>query len=244
MSITFIILICLVMAVSGVVQGFTGFGFAIVAMALLPFLADFKTVFSVVALVSVVIPFITFANTRKGYKVKAGLVLAYGAVIGTVMGFPFMNNNLGEPFFMRLFGVVLILFSILDIILARAFRLQMPKWMGWPLGIAGGFCGAAFNIGGPPMAVYVHSQNWTKQQIIATLQVASICSMALRLVLMHQERYFDWTVLKLVGITLIPVAIGVFYGTKLLHLLPQRVVKICVFSAVGLLGLKYLIMGQ
>lgn len=230
------------MAGAGLVQGLTGFGFAIVAMAFLPMiLGDFRDAFSMVALSSLVIPGITFFKTRKGFTAKPGMLLTIGAVIGVVFGFLFLQANLGGPGFIRMFGVVLIVFAIADAVLTRALKIGMPRWMGLPCGILGGFFGGAFNIGGPPLVLYAYSQPWTKQQIVATLQIAFVFSTGLRLVLMGSTGYFDQEVRRLALISIIPIAAGIHYGVRFLDKVEKNALKLGVFIAVALLGLKYLL---
>lgn len=229
------------LSLSGFVQGLSGFGFAIVAMAILPWLTgDFQTSFTLVALNSIIIPGLIMFNTRKEFKIRPALALAAAAVIGTFLGFHFMNRNVEGAIFIRLFGAVLILFTIVDIILTRAFSYTMPKWMAWPCGALGGFFGGAFNIGGPPMVAYVYSQPWSKQQTIATLQAAFIAATGYRLALMGFNGYFDRAVFHLTLYTVIPTAIGIYLGGKLLDQVNRDGLKMVVFVVVGILGFKYL----
>lgn len=229
------------LSLSGFVQGLSGFGFAIVAMAALPLLTgDFQTSFTLVALNSIIIPGLIMFNTRREFKFRPALALAAGGVIGTFLGFHFMDKNVDGSIFIRLFGAVLILFTVVDIILTRAFNYTMPKWMAWPCGTLGGFFGGAFNIGGPPMVAYVYSQPWSKQQTVATLQAAFIAATGYRLTLMGFNGYFDRSVFYLTLYTVIPTAIGIYIGGKLLDRVNRDALKLVVFVIVGILGFKYL----
>jgi len=63
--------------------------------------------------------------------------------------------------FIRLFGGVLIAFSIFDLIARPPGRMPSFPSIGpssIPFGLAGGFFGGAFNIGGPPVVAYAYSQ--------------------------------------------------------------------------------------
>ncbi len=233
---------------AGLIQGLTGFGFAIVAMAALPlFVGDFQTVFTLVALTSIVIPFLVFAQHHQGFKIKPALALALGGLAGTWLGFHFMDRNAGGLYFVRLFGAVLVLIAIADYLLTSAFRLSMPKAFGFPSGFLGGFFAGAFNIGGPPMVAFAYSQPWSKQQIVTALQFAFTLSTGYRLVLMLSNGYFssgqglDWSLLKTTGILFLPTAVGVFVGGKLLHKIDKDHLRQFVLVAVGLLGIKYLL---
>ncbi len=234
--------ICLVLAVSGFIQGLSGFGFAIVAMAVLPWLTgDFQTSFTLVALNSLVIPGLIMLNTRKAFRFRPAMALAIGAVAGTFLGFHFMHRNVGGVVFIRVFGGVLILFAVADFILTRAFSYTMPKWMGWPCGVLGGFFGGAFNIGGPPMVAYAYSQPWSNQQTVATLQAAFVCATSYRIWLMGFNGYFDRSLLSLTAYTVLPTAVGIWLGVRSLDLVPRHTLKMAVFAVVGLLGVKYLV---
>ena len=117
----------------------------------------------------------------------------------------------------------------------------MPAWMGWPCGFVGGFFGGAFNTGGPPMVAFCYSQPWTKQQIVATLQVAFLVATSFRVALMTFTGYFDQRILVLTFSTVIPVAIGIFFGGQLLVRIPLKWLRLLVFGVVIFLGVQYLL---
>ncbi len=210
-------------------------------MAVLPWITnDFQSSFTLVALNSIIIPGLIMMNTRREFRFRPAIALAIGGVIGTYLGFHFMHRNVDGVLFIRLFGAVLILFAVVDAIMTKAFNYTMPKWMGWPCGVLGGFFGGAFNIGGPPMVAYAYSQPWTKQQTVATLQAAFVCATSYRIWLMGFNGYFDWSMLKLTLFTVIPTAIGIVVGGKLLERVNRDRLKMAVFVIVGILGFKYL----
>jgi len=241
-----LVLAALIMGLSGWVQGVSGFGFAIVAMSLLPLpfvLPDFQVVFTLVALNSILIPFLVMTRHHREFGWRQALPLTAGGILGTFGGFWMMDRLSGEDVFFRIFGTTLIGFAIVDIYLTRVVRTNMPGWMGVPCGVFGGFFGGAFNIGGPPLVAYAYSQPWSKAQIVATLQFAFICSTAVRLVLMGGHGYFDRHVLTLFVLTSIPTVAGILWGTHLLARLDRDKLKAAVFAVVAVLGFKYLLFG-
>ncbi len=100
---------------------------------------------------------------------RDGWTLIAGAVAGTPVGL-WLEERLEPALLMRLLGVVLILFSVNELLLAKRGRFPVPKWLGLPIGVVCGILGAAFNIGGPPAIVYVYAC-WplAAQQAIATI---------------------------------------------------------------------------
>lgn len=237
-----ILICCTVFAVAGFVQGMTGFGFGIVAMAVLPLLlGDFLTAFSITALNSLIIPVLTFIRSRHGFKFMDAVPLTLAAILGAWLGFKFTDEFVGNTFFIRIFGGVLVMLAIADVVLTRALKTHMPAWMGWPCGLVGGFFGGAYNTGGPPMVAFCYSQPWSKHQIVATLQVAFLIATSVRLLFMAESGYFDQRILILTLSTVIPVAIGIYFGGILLTRIPLKHLRIVVFAIVIILGLQYLI---
>lgn len=239
-----LLLTALVMGAAGLVQGATGFGFAIVAMALLPLpfvLRDFEVAFPLVALNGLVIPVLIMGRHRKSFDWHKAAPLVLGGVFGTVTGFCLMHGLSGRLIFLRIFGATLLVTALFDIWLARVVRTRLPTWMAVPCGFVGGFFGGAFNIGGPPFVVYAYSQPWTKSEIVSTLQVSFLCSTGLRLLLMGKGGYFDQRVVLLTLFAVIPTAIGITIGTHLLHRANLNRLKTFVFALVALLGFKYLL---
>lgn len=229
-------------AVAGFVQGLTGFGFGIVAMAVLPLLLrDFETAFAITAINSLIIPGLTFISVRKGLKIRDCIPLTAAAVVGAIFGFFFTHWFVGSPVFIQIFGGTLVVFAIVDLILTKALKKHLPGWVGWPCGLAGGFFGGAFNVGGPPMVAFCYSQPWSKQQIVATLQVAFICATSLRVALMGASGYFDQRIMILTLATVIPISIGIWLGGLLLARIPLPWLRIGVFTIVIILGLQYFI---
>lgn len=237
---TAILITCAVFAVAGFVQGLTGFGFGIVAMAILPMaINDFKTAFAITALNSLIIPFITLVSVRKGIHIKDSIPLATAAVVGALLGFLFAHFSVGSLMFIRFFGATLVLFSIVDMVMAKAFNRRMPAWTGWPAGLLGGFFGGAFNTGGPPMVAFCYSQPWSKIQIVATLQIAFITATTFRVIIMAGYGYFDQRIMLLTGAAVVPITIGIYFGGKLLERIPLGWLRTGVFVIIIFLGLQY-----
>ncbi len=238
--------IATVLAAAGFIQGLTGFGFAIVGMALLPALtANWQTSFSLVALNSVLIPFVLLRRHRGGFSVRPALALTAGALVGTYIGFRVMDTHADGTWFIRLFGLSLIAFSLFDIYMNRNERsFTMPRSMAIPCGVFGGFFGGAFNIGGPPLVAYAYSQPWSKDQIIGTLQFVFLCGTGYRMWMMGFNGYFDAEIVRVVAWTTLPTIAGLLAGSHLLVRTDAARLRTGVFVLVGLLGIKYAIVAS
>jgi uncharacterized membrane protein YfcA len=235
-----------VLAAAGFVQGLTGFGFAIVGMALLPLLqADWQASLTLVAVNSILIPVVLLKRHGGGFSLRPALGLTLGTLIGTYLGFHFTTRHSEGGWFIRLFGVVLFLFSAFDLWqgLRKSPLFVIHKRLALPFGLAGGFFGGAFNISGPPIVAYAYSQPWGKSQTVATLQVVFMAGAGYRMLLMGTNGFFEPQVLNLLLWTTPATLTGLLLGSHLLNRADQTTLRTGVFLMVGLLGLVYAILG-
>jgi len=238
--------IALILATAGFIQGLTGFGFAIIGMAFLPMITpDWKTSVTLVAVNSILIPFVLLKRHGGEFSLRPALGLTIGTVVGTYLGFHFMRHNVDGGWFIRLFGGVLIAFSIFDLVQStrKDAVFSIHRAFAIPFGLAGGFFGGAFNIGGPPVVAYAYSQGWSKSQIISTLQVVFLCGAGYRMLLMGSNGFFNTEVFRLLIWTTPPTLLGIVAGNHFLARTDQAQLRIWVFALVGVLGLYYLIRG-
>ena len=229
-----------VLAFAGLMQGLTGFGFGIVAMALLPLWMDFKLAAATVAAINVPVCWGTLWLNRKHFVWRDSAGLIAGVVVGVPIGVSMLSWGKSETL-LRCLGGVMCFFAVLDPLLQR-FRLgPIPHWYALPLGFLSGVFGGAFNIGGPPAVAYVYSQPWTKPQIIVALQAMFSVSAILRVGLMGNAGLLGSNVTVILGGSLIPVLCGIWLGGLLLNRMPQTHLKAAVFLMVFVMGVRYLI---
>lgn len=234
-----ILLTVAALALSGFTQGLTGFGFGLVSMALLPLFLPFKDALVVVAVLNVAACATTFAATFRHFCWRRGLGLALGSVVGVPIGFHALVH-LESQTLLHALGAVMVLFATTELLLARRFPVRFPGWAGWPVGVVSGALGGAFNIGGPPVIAYVYSQPWTKEQIVAVLQVVFGLSALMRLGLVAHSGLLRDDLLQLALISLVPMLLAILLGGRLLRLVPREQLKSGVFLFLLAIGAKYL----
>lgn len=228
-----------VLTFAGLMQGLTGFGFGIVAMALLPLWMDFKLAAATVAAINIPVCWGTLWSNRKHFAWRDSAGLIAGVVVGAPIGVSLLSWGRSETL-LRGLGGVMCLFALIDPLL-QGFRLgPIPRWCALPLGFVSGIFGGAFNIGGPPAVAYVYSQAWSKQQRIAALQAMFSISGILRVALMGNVGLLGWNVAFVFVSSLIPVMAGILLGGLLLNRAAQSHLKVGVLLIVFVMGLKYL----
>jgi hypothetical protein len=234
------LLTVLAMAVAGLVQGLTGFGFGLVSMALLPLLLNFEDALVVVALLNVVACATTFATTFRQFCWRRSRGLVGGSCLGVPIGF-YGLVHLESEVLLHALGALMCLFSASELFLARKRPIQFPTVLGFPVGIVSGSLGGAFNIGGPPVIAYVYSQPWTKEQVVAVLQVVFGTSALVRIGLVHDAGLLRGDLEQLALLAVLPMLIAIGIGNRLLRRVPREQLKFAVFVFLFAIGTKYLL---
>lgn len=245
-EITALILVALIMATAAFVQSVSGFGMAIVAVALLPLVMDLKDAIALIAVFNLFVSALTLIWNRAGFSWKIARPLILGMMIGIPLGFFFLHST-DSTILIRVLGIVLIFIAISDVILSRKSQYSLPSWSSWPLAIFGGVIGGAFNVGGPPIVAYIYSQKWSKTQIVAVLQSVFLFGGFFRNGLMitrdlTTEGKTDWSWnLAINFLAAIPLSIlAIYLGKKCLDRIPQSTLRATVFAFIFIMGAKYL----
>ena len=101
-------------------------------------------------------------------------------LVGTALGVTLLVN-LPRTAGMLLLGLFVLGFAIFTLLPHARARIVSPAW-AWIAGLAGGITSTIFGAGGPPYAIYLSQRGLTKDQFRATLGLATLTSISLRLV--------------------------------------------------------------
>ena len=100
-------------------------------------------------------------------------------LVGTALGVTLLVN-LPRAAGMLLLGLFVLGFAVFTLLPYARARIVSPAW-GWVAGLAGGITSTVFGAGGPPYAIYLSQRGLTKEQFRATLGLATLTSISLRL---------------------------------------------------------------
>lgn len=154
------IVISLIIFLASFVQGFSGFGFALISIPLLTLFISIKVAVPLGALCGLVVNIYLAAGLQKHFSFKELSRIIIGSVIGIPIGVVILK--LGSPDILKnLLGIFVLGFVILNL-----FKLLKPveinhNW-GYLAGLLSGFFGGAFNTNGPPVLIYFFLKGWDK----------------------------------------------------------------------------------
>jgi len=165
MTILFILLVAFLAALT---QSATGFGSALVAMALLPIWISLRIASPLVALWAATIEVLLLIRYRASIRLRAIGLLAAGMAFGVPFGI-LVLRRVPEAITVPILGGVIAAYAGYALLTPRLPRLERSQWAG-AFGFAAGLLGGAYNTSGPPLVVYGHARGWAPAEFKANLQ--------------------------------------------------------------------------
>jgi len=151
------IILALIFILAGIVPELTGFGVAIVSMALIPFILPLSITIPLVAIISMIATGMVAFQTKTKGILKYLQPLLLGSIIGVTLGMSLLHF-INEQLLTILLGVFLITYSVYGLFFKGHF-LPTGKITGTITGIVAGFLGSSFNVHGPLVGLYSSSNN-------------------------------------------------------------------------------------
>ena len=148
-------------------QSLTGFGVALVTMALLPALIGLKVATPLVALVGIALEVLMLIRYRETLKFKSILGLVISVVVAIPVGVIYFRR-LDEGAALFILGLIITIYAIYALIGFRLPVLEHPAWP-WIFGFVGGLLGGAYNTSGPPAVLYGNCRKWSPQEFKSNL---------------------------------------------------------------------------
>lgn len=192
--------------ISALSQTVTGFGFAIVMMALLPLFAP-TTVAILLSLIGASSMNIWLLwKYRKSVRLRLVFLPALFAVFGAAAGVLF-GLKTAPALYMRLLGILLFLLSLWFFFFANRVHIQAKPTTGALAGVLAGVLGAMFAVAGPPLVLYYNAVTEDKEIYMGALQASFIAM----------------SVVSILG----RVAVGLWPGDMVTYLVPCALGVIC-----------------
>lgn len=226
------------LAAAGFVQGLSGFGFGLVSMSLMPLFMSIKDAAVISTAFTLMATLITYARHYRSYDWRQGAGFLASVCVGLPLGVYLLERG-SEVLLTRLMGGFMLGYAAREFLTGGKTR-PVPASLTVPWGLFAGAIGGAFNLGGVPAAAYAYAQPWSRDQIMAFLQVMISLSCVLR-ILFYQGAgliiKLPWSRALLMAI---PAYAAIWLGHILLKRIKPTVMRRAIFIFVGLSGFYYL----
>jgi uncharacterized membrane protein YfcA len=152
------------------ISGLSGFGFGLVAMALLPLLIGIKLANAFVSFCGLAIFSSLTIPLRKHIAWKTLLPLLAGTALGVPIGV-YGLVNLPEGLLLKILAGFILSYVLFALLVQNKVHFHMDRRWGYLAGFVSGIISGALSAGGPPVIMYCDSRNLVKKGFKATLQV-------------------------------------------------------------------------
>jgi uncharacterized membrane protein YfcA len=149
-------------------QSLSGFGSALVAMALLPALIGLQVATPFVALFALTIDIVLLIRFRQSLNFGALWPVVFASLIATPMGVYYLSR-IDENIALTLLGLILSGYALYAILDFKMPPLAHPMW-AYLAGFLGGLLGGAYNTSGPPVILYADCRKWPPNVFKSNLQ--------------------------------------------------------------------------
>lgn len=233
------IAVILASLVAAWVQGAIGFGFGLVIMAILGLLWPVQQAAVLNVLAALGVNLLLLWRLRKYVLIRPIWPILFGVIAGAPLGVCFLAD--GDAIWLQL---VLAIVLIISGIQAFCPRLQRWKWhpvyAGIPAGLLSGTLAGAYGTGGPPLVAWVSSQDYSRFRYAGTVQLLLAVSGVVRLAEMVRRGLLTQDRLPLSAVAAGAALIGATLGLRMLHCLPDVLLRRIVAAVLFLIGLKFL----
>jgi uncharacterized membrane protein YfcA len=225
-------------------QSLSGFGFALVAMALLPAALGIHQATPLVALVMATIEIFLLIHYRKALNITAIWPIIAASIVGIPIGIYFLSR-VNEEITLTFLGIVIITYASYALVEGFTHLIRLPelKHVSWAYlsGFIAGILGGAYNTSGPPVIIYGHSKSWPTAEFKSNLQGFFVIS-SLVIVLGHAWNrnfspaiwgYFLWSIPAMV--------LGILTGTRLDQYIKPEIFRRFVLVLLLIMGMRLIL---
>lgn len=217
-------------------QSLSGFGSALVAMALLPPVLGIQTATPLVALIMLPLEIYLLLHYRHALNIAVIWRVILAAVLGIPLGIIFLSQ-LDEEIVLTALGIVITGYALFALLNLKLPKMAHPAW-GYGFGFLAGLLGGAYNTSGPPVIVYGNCLRWDPDEFKSNLQGFFLIS-SIVIALGHAwDRNLTPEVWRFFLVCLPAVVIGIWAGTSLDKYLNPEIFRKIVLVLLIVMGIR------
>lgn len=241
-ALTTAVLFFVVLWLASATQVLTGFGFGLVALAVVGAWLDLRDAVLVIAPAGLVLNVALFIRFRKEFSFEGVVPLLISCLIGVPFGV-WLLWSLGVRSLRVVLGVMMIATA-----LHRFWMLHRKRQSLWhtikagvPLGFLSGVLGGAFGAGGPPVVSYLVNRPVNRFCYVATVQVAAGIASVVRLGQFAVAGRYEQVDATVLAVSVVAAIAGLWTGGYFLQKISEEGSKRAILIFLLLGGVYYLI---
>ncbi len=233
------LLLGLVVAFAGFVQGFSGFGSIMIALPLLSQFIDIKTVIPLVALFAFYINGTLIIQLHRHCRWKRYVPMLVATLPGIPIGV-YILKTVQVSVLTLMTGIIIFLFSLYSL-LASAPARKLGNFWAILAGFSAGCLGGSIGANGPPVIIFTSLQPWSKDEIKANMVIYFLVAGVFISSMHAQAGLITRDVLTYLAVGFPVLAISVFAGARCYNRLNDKSYRSLINALILILGLLMII---
>lgn len=156
---------------AGIIQGISGFAFAMVLLAIMQYFIPYTELLSLASMLGIVMLAVNVWINRKNIVWQWIPIPLFINFVFTIAAICLLNASMGFPYWHKLLGVVFILLSIYLYFAQQKIKIRPTLKNAILFCGAGGILGGLFGVGGPPVVLYYLAIADNKERYLGTTQM-------------------------------------------------------------------------
>ena len=228
---SFLVIGLVTLLVAGMVQGLTGFGFALVCVPVLSLFISPKLITPMIVIYGATMNVIILYHARRFAQPRYVWPLALAGILGIPIGVRLLVV-LSPDALRMLIGVTVSLAAVLMALGARV-RIKRERLAFLPVGLASGILGGSVGIGGPPVILFFTNQGLPREVFRANFSVYGFGVTLAAIASFSVAGLFTSEVFEYAAWLFPGILVGVLLGNALTHRLPERLFRAMALVVVG-----------
>ena len=230
------ILISLIIFLGAFTQSLTGFGSALVAMALLSPLLGLAIASPLVAGTALVLEALMLMRYHESLKLDSIWRVLLASLVGAPLGVYFLSR-INENIALFALGIVITGYAIYGLTGFRLPDLTHPLW-AWITGLMSGMLGGAYNTSGPPVVIYGNCRRWDAGEFKSNLSGFFIINSIIVVTSHLWSGHFTANVIRILPFAFPAMFIGFLAGQTLDRWLSPDLFRKIVLVLLIVLGMR------
>ncbi|CAN5829517.1 sulfite exporter TauE/SafE family protein [soil metagenome] len=230
-------LVALALFLSAIIRQISGFGFALLSMPLISFIAGIRVATPLVAITGTTIGLLMFTNCWQQADRKALIRLLVTGLIGVPLGV-MLFSHLPDEWVKRGLGALLLIYCLYSLLMPE-LPLMQDGLLTAGFGLISGLLTGAFNTGGPPVVIYGTLRRWSPEEFRSTLQLYFLVTSAFAMLGHAVAGLWTSKILWFYLASLPALLLGLYLGDKINLMIPKQLFNRIIYGMLIVTGLLF-----